>query len=315
VLKHLIVLFSVFFFIPVSFAANRVPNSEDPYEVLGVDPTVSDDTLTSVWKKLVKSTHPDAGGSVEDAQTVNEAYQFLKKNREFYDRGLLPFNGQFKKAETRPVPLSVEEEARFQWLYRTYFLNLQRARERYGAFAEKKPVFLLYATLKASGESGRYDREYRSYELRAYRELLTQLGILSLTKFELNGILLRDPVEALDKLLEHFDNFNVRLSTIGELFAAYKSFYLTERDRTEALLELIQRLRANGILEDRRYEAIRSMALDSLLTWLAAYQDASRSNRRNYKDQYRQVRRLVLSMVSLRRQAQICVRLLIGHNP
>lgn len=41
--------------------AQFVPDAErDPYDVLGVDPTMSLDEIRKVWRRLVRDTHPDA---------------------------------------------------------------------------------------------------------------------------------------------------------------------------------------------------------------------------------------------------------------
>lgn len=301
-------------FAACAFAIAPDPSSNNPYEILGVDPLVGDDNLTDAWKKLAIAVHPDSGGELSVAQTINEAYQFLKKNRAYYDAGLLAFNGEFKKSDTRPVPLSVGDEVRFQRLYQTYLQNERPARQMLPEDVGNKPVFMLYAVLHLSGEKFER-REYRAYELRAYRELLTHLGLLHLTRSELNGILLNDPIEALEILLEHYDNFNVRLSTLNELFMAYNYLFLTSYDRTDILLNLLERMHNNGTLGDRRFEAIKNLALDSLLNWLAAYQDARRSIRKQYKPQYKRVRRLTYSLVKLPRRMLICMRLLVGRNP
>lgn len=46
----------------------------------GGDPaTIPKSELGGVWKRLIRKAHPDAGGSLEDAQLINAAYDVLKK--------------------------------------------------------------------------------------------------------------------------------------------------------------------------------------------------------------------------------------------
>ena len=67
--------------------------ARDPYDVLGVDPTASMDTIKSAWRKLVRETHPDqlmARGVPEEAIklaetrliAVNRAWEEITAARE-----------------------------------------------------------------------------------------------------------------------------------------------------------------------------------------------------------------------------------------
>jgi curved DNA-binding protein CbpA len=296
-----------------ALAAERIPESDDPYEILGVDPLINDDALTDVWKTLAKIHHPDSGGQLQEAQNINEAYQFLKKDRVYYDGGLLPFRGQFKKSETRPVPLSVDEEVRFRRLYQTYLHHEPQAGEITGGEADNNKVLLMYTILHLSGET--HFSDFAAFELRAYRELLTHLGIFNLTKSELRGVLMRNPVQALEILLERYDNFNIRLTTLDGLFMAYNYLYLTDMETTEALLNLIERLKNNEWILDRRSETIKWMAIETLKNWLAVYLDAPRRIRREHKPTYKKARNLLFALESFPERMLICAKLLTGREP
>ena len=58
----------------------------NPYEVLGVDPSISDEELSSAYKKLAKKYHPDLNPGNESAARkmgeVNQAYDQIKAMRQ-----------------------------------------------------------------------------------------------------------------------------------------------------------------------------------------------------------------------------------------
>lgn len=51
------------------------------WTVLGCDREDPDDFIETRYLKLVRLHHPDRGGSLEDMQRVNEAYESFKKER------------------------------------------------------------------------------------------------------------------------------------------------------------------------------------------------------------------------------------------
>lgn len=58
------------------------------YEALGVSPKATPDQIKKAYRKLSKTAHPDAGGTVEQFQKIQEAYANLKDpdKRAYYDR-------------------------------------------------------------------------------------------------------------------------------------------------------------------------------------------------------------------------------------
>jgi curved DNA-binding protein CbpA len=50
----------------------------NPYDVLGVPPSASDDQLRSAYRKLARSTHPDSGGNGDEFAQVSRAYAILR---------------------------------------------------------------------------------------------------------------------------------------------------------------------------------------------------------------------------------------------
>jgi len=62
----------------------------DPYRVLGVSQTASDDEIKQAYRKLAKQHHPDRGGDEEKFKAVNEAYDNIKNpqpNQPEYPQG------------------------------------------------------------------------------------------------------------------------------------------------------------------------------------------------------------------------------------
>jgi len=51
------------------------PLSASPYEVLGVDPRVDDEELKKAYRRRLRETHPDTGGSAGEFRRVQEAWE------------------------------------------------------------------------------------------------------------------------------------------------------------------------------------------------------------------------------------------------
>jgi hypothetical protein len=60
------------------------------YEVLGVSPTASADDIRAAYRNAARARHPDAGGSADEMQRLNAAWQVLRDpgRRAVYDRAL-----------------------------------------------------------------------------------------------------------------------------------------------------------------------------------------------------------------------------------
>jgi molecular chaperone DnaJ len=65
------------------------PASATPYEVLGVAPSVSGDELRRAYRRRLRETHPDTGGSSARFHAVQAAWEVLgdPASRSAYDRG------------------------------------------------------------------------------------------------------------------------------------------------------------------------------------------------------------------------------------
>lgn len=55
-----------------------LPSQESPYDVLGVKPTASQEEIEAAYRQKARFAHPDAGGSTEAMQRLNDARQRLK---------------------------------------------------------------------------------------------------------------------------------------------------------------------------------------------------------------------------------------------
>ncbi|WP_158864736.1 J domain-containing protein [Leifsonia sp. AG29] len=65
------------------------PAAPTPYEVLGVRSTVSQEELRRAYRRLLRRTHPDTGGSAAEFQAVQAAWELVgdPEDRARYDRG------------------------------------------------------------------------------------------------------------------------------------------------------------------------------------------------------------------------------------
>lgn len=65
------------------------PAAPTPYEVLGVDPGVSQEELRRAYRRLLRETHPDTGGTAVRFQAVQQAWELVgdPEDRARYDRG------------------------------------------------------------------------------------------------------------------------------------------------------------------------------------------------------------------------------------
>lgn len=65
------------------------PLTPTPYEVLGVDPSASQDDLRRAYRRLARETHPDLGGAASKFHAVQLAWEQIGEpdDRAAYDRG------------------------------------------------------------------------------------------------------------------------------------------------------------------------------------------------------------------------------------
>lgn len=68
------------------------PAAASPYEVLGVSATVSQEELRRAYRRLLRQTHPDVGGSAERFHAVQAAWERIgtPESRAAYDRQRYP---------------------------------------------------------------------------------------------------------------------------------------------------------------------------------------------------------------------------------
>jgi molecular chaperone DnaJ len=77
------------------------PASQTPYEVLGVDPSASQEELRRAYRRLLRVTHPDTGGSATRFHSVQVAWERIgdPRDRATYDRGSFA-----RSADDTPTP-------------------------------------------------------------------------------------------------------------------------------------------------------------------------------------------------------------------
>ena len=62
---------------------NKTDNNYNPYDILGVDKSATNDQIKIVWRSLAKIYHPDKGNSPAKEKFNNylRAYESIKKER------------------------------------------------------------------------------------------------------------------------------------------------------------------------------------------------------------------------------------------
>ncbi len=82
------------------------PVSPGPYEVLGVPVTASEDELRRAFRRRLRQTHPDAGGSAAEFHAVQRAWELIgsAEARAAYDRGAEPGRPERTWAPAPPRP-------------------------------------------------------------------------------------------------------------------------------------------------------------------------------------------------------------------
>ncbi|WMT87387.1 DnaJ domain-containing protein [Pelagibacterium sp. 26DY04] len=64
---------------PGSGPATEISGTEEAYQILGLEPGASAEAIKAAHRKLMKSVHPDAGGSAFLAARINQAKDLLLK--------------------------------------------------------------------------------------------------------------------------------------------------------------------------------------------------------------------------------------------
>ena len=96
--------------------------SRDPYQVLGIEPSISDEELHDAYRRLVKRHHPDRNGGSDEStrrfQEIQQAYGEVRRLR-----------SQTPRARPRPAPADPAVEHRVADLERE-LREAHAARER-----------------------------------------------------------------------------------------------------------------------------------------------------------------------------------------
>ena len=60
------------------------------YHILGLNSFASLEMIRKAYRRLALKHHPDRGGDEQRMKEINEAYEYLMKNKETYDEQLKP---------------------------------------------------------------------------------------------------------------------------------------------------------------------------------------------------------------------------------
>lgn len=66
--------------------------SEDPYEILGISKSASEDEVKKAYRKLAMKHHPDKGGDPEQFKKIQSAYDRIIKGEPEEEKGFDPFS-------------------------------------------------------------------------------------------------------------------------------------------------------------------------------------------------------------------------------
>ncbi len=106
----------------------------DYYAVLGLQPTASPDQIKAAYRAVAKQAHPDAGGSPEAMQAVNEAYQTLSNPAARRDYDQLRADQANPPAPNAPPDVQAAYDAREAQLQAAMHRKLRRAQARRSAW-------------------------------------------------------------------------------------------------------------------------------------------------------------------------------------
>ncbi|WP_254545880.1 ferredoxin Fer [Halomarina pelagica] len=77
-----------------------------PFDVLGIDPDADDDEIVEAYRRRVKETHPDQGGSARELRVVLAAYDHVRSGRD----------GEMPDAESDREATDERQETRVEYL-------------------------------------------------------------------------------------------------------------------------------------------------------------------------------------------------------
>lgn len=116
----------------------------DPYKVLGVSRSASQDEIKKAYRKLAMKYHPDKGGDEEQFKKISEAYGILsdeQKRREL-DRGRFVRHGSGPQGPFNPG---------FGDIFESFFRQQHRPRQQPRETTDKDIKFNLGVTLEQIG--------------------------------------------------------------------------------------------------------------------------------------------------------------------
>jgi hypothetical protein len=261
-LWHLAVLFIGFSWIGFTAHARESNfESQDPYEILGVEDSASKAEIGAAWRALVQLYHPDSGASDNDhIRRINDAYQLLKDEarRLGYDTGEVDFNGHFRRPDFVTSDRERDERERAGWsrFYEETEAKVRETLNRIDPALNQDGLVVLYGILSfpmktADGHDHAQMRLTSKGHRKAYGQLFDRLGLMEMSRMDKRLICDHEPLEAIERIYlgTFFDKTEVKEAQ--SILRAFQIFYLDKPFSRTDFLNLTETLEAHDFLRGR----------------------------------------------------------------
>lgn len=296
--------------------------SQDPYEILGVDDSASKAEIGAAWRALVQLYHPDSGASDNDhIRRINDAYQLLKDEarRLGYDTGEVDFNGYFRRPDFVTSDRERDERERAGWtrFYEETEAKVRETLNRVDPALNQDGMVVLYGILSfpmkaADGHDHAQIRLTSKGHRKAYGQLFDRLGLMEMSRMDKRLICDHEPLEALEGIYlgTFFDKTAVKEAQ--SILRAFQIFYLDKPYSRADFLHLTESLAAQDFLKGRSEvgDALRK-SLQPILKHYIDQMKESGCGARECRDDLERAKKFLSQTQTFLDSARSCVQALL----